>query len=53
MVQLLVDTSTITATDAIMLLSLAGDLRICQVVDPNKTVRMELPLQYWSENPFL
>ena len=30
--------------EAGMLLSLAGDLRICQCVDPNKTCRMELPL---------
>ncbi|MBC6310425.1 acetamidase/formamidase family protein [Listeria sp. FSL L7-1582] len=53
MVQLLTDATKATQAEAIMLLSLAGDLRICQVVDPNKTVRMELPLQYWSENPFL
>lgn len=30
-------------SDAGMLLSLMGDLRICQAVDPNKTCRMELP----------
>ncbi len=30
--------------EAGMLLSLAGDLRICQAVDPNKTCRMELEL---------
>ncbi|MFV0557192.1 MAG: acetamidase/formamidase family protein [Enterococcus sp.] len=35
--------------EAIHLLSLAGNLRICQVVDPNKTVRMELPLSYLRE----
>ena len=29
--------------DAGMLLSVAGDLRVCQVVDPEKTFRMELP----------
>jgi amidase len=29
--------------DAAMLLSLAGDLRICQIVDPLMTCRMELP----------
>lgn len=32
------------AHEAGMLLSLAGDLRICQAVDPQKTCRMELPL---------
>ncbi len=31
-------------TDAAMLLSVEGNLRICQVVDPRKTARMELPL---------
>lgn len=30
--------------DAGMLMSLNGDLRICQAVDPQKTCRMELPL---------
>lgn len=30
--------------EAGMLLSLSGDLRICQAVDPNKTCRMELPM---------
>lgn len=30
--------------EAGMLLSVTGDLRICQVVDPKKTCRMELPL---------
>lgn len=30
--------------DAIALLSIAGNLQICQIVDPLKTVRMELPL---------
>jgi len=29
--------------EAGMLLSAAGDLRVCQVVDPQKTMRMELP----------
>lgn len=30
--------------EAGMLLSVAGDLRICQIVDPEKTCRMELPV---------
>lgn len=34
------------AHEAGMLLSLTGDLRICQAVDPNKTCRMELPRCY-------
>lgn len=32
------------AHEAGMLLSIAGNLRICQVVDPEKTCRMEIPL---------
>lgn len=40
----LIDQVKIAAHEAGMLLSLAGDLRICQAVDPNKTCRMELPL---------
>ena len=30
--------------EAGMLLSIAGDLRICQIVDPEKTCRMEIPV---------
>lgn len=33
------------AHEAGMLLSILGNLRICQVVDPQKTCRMEIPLQ--------
>ena len=36
-------------TAAAMLLSVEGNLRICQVVDPRKTVRMELPLAILRE----
>lgn len=40
----LIDQVKLPAHEAGMLLSLAGDLRICQAVDPNKTCRMELSL---------
>lgn len=40
----LIDAVGMEPHEAGMLLSLAGDLRICQAVDPNKTCRMELPL---------
>ena len=40
----LIDQAGLAPHEAGMLLSLAGDLRICQAVDPNKTCRMELPL---------
>lgn len=39
----LIDQVKLPPHEAGMLLSLAGDLRICQAVDPNKTCRMELP----------
>jgi Predicted acetamidase/formamidase len=35
--------------DAVNLLSLIGNLQICQVVDPLKTVRFELKLQYLQQ----
>lgn len=38
----LAEHSPLDATDALMLLSLVGDLRICQIVDPMVTARMEL-----------
>lgn len=34
----------LSINDAGMLMSLAGDLKFCQVVDPEKTVRFEFPL---------
>ena len=40
----LVEQAGMLPHEAGMLLSLMGDLRICQAVDPNKTCRMELPL---------
>ena len=40
----LIEQAGLADHEAGMLLSLAGDLRICQAVDPNKTCRMELPL---------
>ncbi len=40
----LAEQAGLPAHEAGMLLSLMGDLRICQAVDPNKTCRMELPL---------
>lgn len=52
MVQLVEKYADLSTGEAIHLLTLAGNLRICQIVDPNKTVRMELPLSYlkkWSD----
>jgi amidase len=43
MVRLLTETVGLPLREAGMLLSLVGQLRICQVVDPLKTCRMEFP----------
>ncbi len=42
--EFLIDSLGMRPHEAGMLLSLAGDLRVCQAVDPNRTCRMELPL---------
>ncbi len=46
MVHLLTTLGGLKPYEALNLLSLAGNLQICQVVDPLKTVRMELALTY-------
>ncbi|RKS84808.1 amidase [Orbus hercynius] len=43
MVTLLKQANQLTAAEIITLLSVSGDLKICQVVDPQKTCRFELP----------
>jgi amidase len=43
MMQWLASTTALGVNDAAMLVSLAGDLRICQVVDPLMTCRLEIP----------
>ncbi len=43
MAEFLTRTVGIPTNDAVALMSLVGHLRICQVVDPLKTVRFELP----------
>jgi len=35
-----------TESDAVMMTSLVADVRICQVVDPKKTIRVEFPRVY-------
>lgn len=45
----LINQAKFEESEAGMLLSLAGDLRICQAVDPNKTCRMELPLSVLND----
>ena len=43
MVEYLVKNEGLPQHDAVILISLAADVRICQVVDPKKTVRVEFP----------
>lgn len=43
MVQWIVASSELGINDANMLVSLAGDVRICQIVDPLMTCRMDMP----------
>ena len=43
MAQFLTDFAGIPLNDAGMLMSLVGQLKFCQVVDPLKTVRFEFP----------
>ena len=40
-------------SEALMLLSMAGDVRICQVVDPKKTARIELSREYTTFRDFV
>lgn len=39
----------LSTNDAGMLMSLAGELKFCQIVDPEKTVRFEFPLDVLSQ----
>lgn len=46
MVDLIMKKSNLTMNQAGMLLSIAGDLKVCQIVDPNMTMRMEIKKEY-------
>jgi amidase len=52
MARFLTDFVKIPLNDAGMLMSLAGELRFCQVVDPLKTVRFEFPKSILSQYGF-
>ena len=43
MVKYLTEFKGFSIENAVMLTSLVGDVRICQVVDPKKTIRVEMP----------
>lgn len=46
MADFLMKKKSISLNQAGILLSLAGDLRVCQIVNPNRTMRMEFPKKY-------
>jgi amidase len=52
MAQFLTDFAHIPLNDAGMLMSLAGELKFCQVVDPLKTIRFEFPKSILKEYGF-
>lgn len=52
MAQFLTNFAGIPLNDAAMLMSLAGQLKFCQVVDPLKTVRFEFPKAILAEYDF-
>ncbi|KEK22790.1 acetamidase/formamidase family protein [Bacillus gaemokensis] len=52
MVSFLCEELHFSKADATLLLSAAGDLRVCQVVDPLKTARMELAIEYVEKLDF-
>jgi amidase len=52
MAQFLTDFAGIPLNDAGMLMSLAGQLKFCQIVDPLKTVRFEFPKAILAEYGF-
>ena len=52
MAQFLTDFVKIPLNDAGMLMSLVGELKFCQIVDPLKTVRFEFPKAVLKEYGF-
>jgi len=49
MIRYLTEFEDFSPTDAVMLTSLVGDVSICQVVDPKKTIRVEFPKRFLKE----
>jgi len=52
MVEYLTNHEGFTMHDAVMMASLAAEVRICQIVDPKKTVRVEFPVDYLPKAVF-
>jgi hypothetical protein len=48
MMRMITENSSLDPQEAGMLLTLKGELGICQIVDPMKTARMEFPLEILS-----
>lgn len=52
MMKMITENSALDPQETGMLLSLKGELRICQIVDPMKTARMEFPLDILEKYGF-
>ena len=52
MAHFIADNTSLALAEAISILSIAGDLQICQVVDPLKTCRYALPKSVPYTSPF-
>ena len=52
MANFLTDVVKLSINDAGMLMSIAGELKFCQIVDPEKTVRFEFPLSVLEQYGF-
>jgi len=49
MLKLITNKTDLNETDASMLISAVGDLKVCQIVDPQKTMRVEVPKSIFSK----
>lgn len=52
MLEFLRERIDMTVPEIVMLMSLAGDVQICQIVDPEKTVRFVFPKKYMKNAEF-
>lgn len=53
MAKFLTEVVKLSLNDAGMLMSIAGDLKFCQIVDPEKTVRFEFPINVLGQYGFV
>lgn len=50
MAEIIMDQRKCDLNEAHMLMSILGNLKVCQIVDPNMTMRMEFPKKYLCES---